>query len=196
MTELVGGSGALGWVVLKAVLLVMLAVAWFRVGERRTFAQLSSFDFAVSVAVGAIIGRTATSSSTSFLTGAVALVTLLVTHAVISVVRRRFGLRAVLDQPPNVLVAGGVLQQEGMARAGLTEADVYALLRQQQIGSLAEVGYLLYEARGGVSLHRAGTAVGELMRGALIDAGYHPRIPEGARTAQPEKGDADGVETR
>ena len=28
-----------------------------RLGERRTLAQLSSFDFAVAVAIGAIIGR-------------------------------------------------------------------------------------------------------------------------------------------
>lgn len=62
----------------QAVLLFVLALIGFRIGERRTFAQLSPFDFAVSVALGALIGRTAASHTTSFATGAVALIALLV----------------------------------------------------------------------------------------------------------------------
>lgn len=185
---MVGHAGELGWVALKAVLMLALAVAAFRFGQRRTLAQLTSFDFAVAVALGAIIGRTITSSSTSFLTGAVALVTLLAAHTLITEARRRFRLHAVLDQPPNVLVVHGELQQSGLARAGLTDADVFALLRQQEVGSLSEVGYLLYEARGGVSLHRAGRPVGPLMRDALISAGHDPSAP--AHGASPHAGAA------
>jgi uncharacterized membrane protein YcaP (DUF421 family) len=77
LQELVGGASGLGWVVVKAVLLFAVAVTGLRLGERRTLAQLGAFDFAVAVAVaiGAIIGRTVTTSSTSFATGAVALIT-------------------------------------------------------------------------------------------------------------------------
>lgn len=103
MNELYGGAGALGWVVLKAGLMFALAVVGFRVGQRRTFAELNAFDFAVAVATG---------------------------------------------------------------------ADVYALLRQQEIASITDVGYLLYEARGGISLHRSGKPLGPLMRDALTLAGY------------------------
>ena len=180
MSELVGQAGDVGWVALKALLLLALAIGAFRVGERRTLAQLNSFDFAVAVAVGAIVGRTITSDTTSFLTGAVALVTLLVAHWIITKARRRFRVRDLLDQPPNVLVVHGTLQQRGMARAGLTDSDVFALLRQQEVGSLSEVGYLLYEARGGVSLHRAGRPVGALMREALISAGEYPTDADAA----------------
>jgi hypothetical protein len=60
VSELIGGAGGLGWVAVKAVLLFAVAVIGLRLGERRTLAQLSAFDFAVAVAVGAIIGRGAT----------------------------------------------------------------------------------------------------------------------------------------
>lgn len=183
MSELVGHAAALGWVVLKAVLLITVAILGFRVGQRRTIAELSAFDFAVAVATGAIIGRTITSSTTSFLTGAVALLTLLAVHGLIATARRRFRLAAVLDQPPNVLIAHGRLQQRGLARAGLTDADVHSLLRQRQVASLTDVAYLLYEARGGVSLHRAGVPVGPLMRDALLHAGYDPAKTDPAATA-------------
>jgi hypothetical protein len=66
--ELIGGAGGLGWVAVKAVLLFAVAVIGLRLGERRTLAQLSAFDFAVAVAIGAIIGRGATASDTSFAT--------------------------------------------------------------------------------------------------------------------------------
>lgn len=174
MTELFGNTGSLGWVALKAVLMLSVAVVGLRIGPRRTFAELSSFDFAVAVAMGAIIGRTATSASTSFLTGAVALVTLLAAHAGMTVARRRLGLHKVLDQPPNVLVVHGVLQRRASARAGLTDDDVYALLRQHGVEDLTDVDYLLYESRGGVSLHRPGTTAGALFRAGLTAANHQP----------------------
>ncbi len=115
MPELIGGASGLGWVAVKAVLLFAVAVIGLRLGERRTLAQLSAFDFAVAVAVGAIIGRGATASGTSFATSAVALVTFLVAHRVVAILRRHS-------------------QAGELARAGLTAADVYALLREKGVG--------------------------------------------------------------
>src|SRR5580704_19058166 len=127
VAELIGGASGLGWVAVKAVLLFALAVIGLRVAERRTLAQLSAFDFAVAVAIGAIIGRGATASDTSFVTSAVALVTLLVAHRVVGIARRHSRVVRLIDHPPRVLVAGGELQGGELARAGLTDADVYAL---------------------------------------------------------------------
>ena len=63
MLELVGETGGLGWVAVKAVLMFAMAVIGLRLGERRTLAQLGAFDFAVTVAIGAIISRTVTAPS-------------------------------------------------------------------------------------------------------------------------------------
>jgi uncharacterized membrane protein YcaP (DUF421 family) len=172
MSQLVGGAGSLGWVAVKAVLMFAAAVIGFRLGERRTLAQLGAFDFAVAVAVGAIIGRTATSSSTSFATGAVALTALLVAHRVVSVLRRRGWLRIVVDSPPRLLVAHGQLRSQALAKAGLTVDDVYALLREHGVTRLADVAYLLYETKGAVTLVRLGDDVGPVITAGLVAAGY------------------------
>jgi uncharacterized membrane protein YcaP (DUF421 family) len=173
MPELFGGASGLGWVIVKAVLLFAVAVVGLRLGERRTLAQLGAFDFVVAVAIGSIIGRTATASSTSFATGAVALVALLVTHRLVALLRRRYGRVAlIVDHPPRVLVARGKTQYRELARAGLTNADVYALLRQHGIADLAKVGYLLYETRGATTLIDAGDEPGPVMREGLAAAGY------------------------
>ena len=172
MHELIGGAGGLGWVAVKAVLLFAVTVIGLRLGERRTLAQLSAFDFTVAVAIGSIIGRTATAASTSFATGAVALVALLVVHRFVALARRhsRVLVRAI-DHPPRVLVAHGRIQQRELDWAGLTLPDVYMLLREHDVGDLSQVGYLLYEPRGRTTLIRAGEEPGPVMRQGLAAAG-------------------------
>src|SRR5580658_6913339 len=115
--ELIGDASGLGWVAVKAVLLFTVAVIGLRLGERRTLAQLSAFDFAVAVAIGAIIGRGATAADTSFATSAVALVTLLVVHRLVAMGRRHSRVVRLIDHPPRVLVAHGELQEKELARA-------------------------------------------------------------------------------
>src|SRR5258708_24914618 len=127
--ELIGGASGLGWVAVKAVLLFAVAVIGLRLGERRTLAQLSAFDFAVAVAIGAIIGRGATAAGTPFATSAVALVTFLVAHRVVAILRRHSRIVRLIDHPPRVLVARGELQAGALARAGPTAAGGYAMLR-------------------------------------------------------------------
>src|ERR1700722_14002812 len=111
MSQLIGGAGGLGWGGAKSVLMFAVTVAGLRLGERRTLAQLGAFDFAVAVAIGSIIGRTVTASDTSFLTGAVALVTLLAVHRVVAFARRHSRIARAADPPPRVLVARGAIQQ-------------------------------------------------------------------------------------
>ncbi len=60
MEQLIGGVNELGWVAAKALLLYLTAVFGFRLGERRTLAEMSAFDFVAAVAVGAIVGRVPT----------------------------------------------------------------------------------------------------------------------------------------
>jgi uncharacterized membrane protein YcaP (DUF421 family) len=172
LVELVGGAGDLGWVVVKAVLMFAVAVIGLRLGERRTLAQLGAFDFAVAVAIGAIIGRTVTASSASVATGAVALVTLLAVHRLVAFARRHSMIARIIDHPPRVLVVRGQMQDRELARAGLTVADVYALLRQQGVDDLRRVGYLLYETRGMTTLIGANGEPGPLMRDGLSAAGF------------------------
>ncbi len=171
MQELFGGAGDLGWVVVKALLLFAVAVAGLRVGERRTLAQLGAFDFAVAVAIGTIIGRTATVPSTSFATAAVALVALLVVHRLVAFARRNSRFARAVDHPPRVLIAGGKLQDRELARAGLTTGDVYMMLRQHGVGALSQVGYLLYEPDGQTTVIGSGEEAGEVFRQGLAAAG-------------------------
>jgi len=172
MRELIGGASGLGWVAVKAVLLFAVAVIGLRLGERRTLAQLNAYDFAVAVAIGAIIGRGATAVDTSFATSAVALVTLLVAHRAVTFLRCHSRVVRVIDHKPRVLVAHGQLQSHELHRAGLTTSDVNALLRENGVDDLGQVGYLLYEPRGAVTLIGADREPGPLVRDGLAASGF------------------------
>jgi len=174
MHELIGGAGDLGWAALKALLMFAITVVGLRIAERRTLAQLSAFDFAVAVAVGALIARTATSTTTSFATGSVVLVTLLAAHRLVTESRRRRWIGRLVDSPPRVLVASGRLDPHGLARAGLTPDDVFALLREHGVVDVTDVQFLLYEARGAVTLVRVGEPIGPTLNSGLRAAGYDP----------------------
>ena len=135
---------------LKAGVLFVV-VAMFRF-DRRTLAELSPFDFAVAVAVGAIIGRTATSASTSLLTGVVALLTLLTAHAAVTRLRYHPVAARLIDPKPKVIVRDGEVQHQTLRRCGLTPGDLSGVLRQHGYTDVSQVGLAVYERKGAVSV--------------------------------------------
>lgn len=175
MFYLIGQYEQLGWTALKTVLLFIVAVIGLRVSRRRMLAELNVFDFVVAVAIGAIIGRTATSVTTSFATGAVALITLFTAHRIVAELHRRGWLGELLIRKPLILLANGRLQPKALRTAGLADHDVYRLLRQSGESDVEDLQYVLFEERGEVTIVRAGAPYGEAMRVGLAHAGVDDR---------------------
>lgn len=143
------GQGTHWWAVMaKAALMYVTALVGLRIGERRTLAQWTIIDFATAVALGAIVGRTAIAGTQSYLTGAVALLTLVVIHRLASLLRFRPLLGKLADHRVRVLVAHGQLRRDQLRWCGLTDNDVYAQLRQRGVFDLAGIRYVLYESKG------------------------------------------------
>lgn len=138
--------------VVKVVLLFLTAVLAFRLTRRRALAQLAPFDWVAAVAVGAIIGRTATATDASFLTGASALVALLVAHNLVSRLRFLPGVSRVTDPPRLVLVRNGEVVAHNLRRSGITDADLEVLLRERGAPLIAEIALAVLEPRGAITL--------------------------------------------
>jgi uncharacterized membrane protein YcaP (DUF421 family) len=152
MDQLVGHVGNLAWVACKAALLFLTAVIAFRLAERRTVAEMGAFDFVAAVACGAIVGRVPNSSTTSYLQGAVTLVTLLILHSILTRLRFNKPLARLIDHPSRQLVTDGVVNESQLSRSGLTNDDLLALLRAHDVHSLDEVKIVLFEQRGTISV--------------------------------------------
>jgi uncharacterized membrane protein YcaP (DUF421 family) len=170
---LTGQTGELAGVAGKAALMYATAVVGLRIAHRRTLSQWTAIDFAAAVAIGAVIGRTAVASGQSYLVGAVALVTLLTAHAVVTYGRLLPWFAKLVDHRVRVLVDHGTLRRGQLRICGLTENDVLAKLREQDVRDLSELRYVLYETKGELTIVReadASTPDGRLVLTGLADA--------------------------
>jgi uncharacterized membrane protein YcaP (DUF421 family) len=156
-TWMLGSWRSVGYVALSAVLIYASTVLALRCfGERRTLTQMTIFDFAVAVAIGAIIARTATTPSPSYAQGITAVVALLLTHNGISAVRMRYSRsRKLFGRDPVVLVVDGKVREEALRSTHVTRDDLHTALRERGIASLAEVHLAILESRGAFSVLRS-----------------------------------------
>lgn len=176
MEHLFGRADELGWVAAKAVLLYITAVLVLRLGERRTLADLSVFDFVAAVAVGSVVGRLPSARDSSFLDGAATLAAILAAHWCLARLRRFPALADLMERPPRLLVAHGKVLDGELRRCGLNREDLHALLRQRGVGDFAEARFVVFERRGQVSVIRDGGA-GSGAEPELVRAVAAPRPP-------------------
>ena len=151
---------------LSALAVFAALVVLVRLVGLRSFSKMSSFDFALTIATGAVLASTLLTPSPPLVQGLVALAVLFGLQAAVAW-GRRHGLSAVVDNEPVVLMAGPDLIEENMRRARVTEADVRAKLREANVLRLSEVRAVVMETTGDISvLH--GDPDGPALEAALL----------------------------
>jgi len=182
MTDPLGVELANAWRVAVSAAGGYLAIlVYARIAGLRSFAQISAFDFAMTVAIGSILASTAVTSSASLADGLIAMGTLFALQAVIALGRRRLALQPLVDNRPRLLVAHGEVLEEQMAAARMTRSDLANKLRGAGVHRLADVDAVVLETTGDVSVLSGGDPIApELVEdvhgaAALADRGPSPR---------------------
>lgn len=130
-------------------------VLLIRVLGTRTLANLSTFDFACMVAVGAVIGRTAVLAHPNLLTGVVALITLFALQGTLGFIRARERGNRWVNPRPVVLARDGVIDHDALRRVHLVEDELRFAVRRAGLPGLAAIGLVVLEANGTISVVRA-----------------------------------------
>ncbi|MGA9277015.1 DUF421 domain-containing protein [Ilumatobacter sp.] len=152
-------------IVLSALLMMIAVIGIIRIIGLRSLSKMSSFDFAVTVAIGSITASTVT-TTTPLANGALAIAALLVVQAVIAVLRRRASFGKVVDNEPVLLMSEGVVIDDALTRCRVTESDVRAKLREANALDLSSVRAVVLETTGDISvLHGTGPIDPVLLRG-------------------------------
>lgn len=141
----------------KTVAIFLTAAILFRFTERRTLAEFAPFDWIAAVAAGAIVGRAATASDTSWLQATTALLCLMLAHAVVARLRLIPALCRFIDPPLMVLISAGEVNRRNLRRCGLTAADLDAVLREHGHPNTDGVHLAILEAKGAISVLGADT---------------------------------------
>jgi uncharacterized membrane protein YcaP (DUF421 family) len=146
------GWAPAAYAAVKALALFFTAAVAFRLAGRRTIAEFSPFDWVTAVAVGALVGRSATAADTSWLTATAALLTLMAAHGMVTRARFVPWIRRLVDPPVRILIRDGHIDDASLRRCGLTHADLEAVLRRHGYENANDIRLALLEAKGVISV--------------------------------------------
>lgn len=129
-----------------------------RLAGLRSFSKMSSFDFAMTVAVGSVVASTALTDDPPLLQGVVALSSLFALQLGVAWARERSSLaRQIVDNSPVLLMRGSEILDDAMRRTEITRGDLLAKLREANVLHLGQVRAVVLETTGDISvLHVAG----------------------------------------
>ncbi|GAA2002010.1 DUF421 domain-containing protein [Nakamurella flavida] len=136
--------GPLGYIWLIAVL---------RVTGKRTLAQLSAFDFIVTVALGSTLASMVLTKSVAWAEGAVGLAVLALLQLAAAWMSVRFTwIRRGLTSSPTVLVRDGVVLEAVLREQRITEQGVLQAMRAAGVGGTELVAAVVLETNGTLSV--------------------------------------------
>ena len=147
-------------ITLDKILLIGLATLGIYIGVivltrifgKRSFSKMSSFDFAMTVAVGSIIASTILIDSVQLIKGFVGLSFVYIFQLSAAVLRRFDWFQKIIDNTPLLLMDGDVILEKNMKRARVTEEDLKSKLREANVLHLSHIRAVVFETTGDISV--------------------------------------------
>ena len=165
---------ALLGVVLSTIGLYAVLIALIRVVGLRSFSKMSSFDFAMTVAIGSVLASTIVTPTPPLVQAAVALASLFGVQVVIAALRKHTAwAEHVVDNEPIVLMAGDRILHDNLSQTRVTENDLWAKLREANVLDPQEVRAVVLETTGDISV----------LHGQPDRVDLHPCLLRGVRDA-------------
>ena len=150
---LVTSWSTLGETVASALLIFTVILIIVRVAGLRTFAKMSSIDFATTIAIGSILASVVMSGTTSVVQGIVGLVTIVAFQQVFAGLKfRSNAFEEATENSPLLLMDGTDFLEDNMRKAGVSRSDLIAKLREANVIHLSEVKAVILETTGDISV--------------------------------------------
>ncbi len=144
-------------VCISATGIYLVVIIFTRIFGKRSFSKMSSFDFAMTVAVGSIIATTLLSSTVSLLEGLVGLAAVYVLQISAALLRRFKLFQKAIDNTPLLLMDGPIILEKNLRKARVTLGDLRSKLREANVICLTQVKAVVFETTGDISvLHTDG----------------------------------------
>ncbi|MEH6764969.1 MAG: YetF domain-containing protein [Aequorivita antarctica] len=143
---------SLSAIVLSAIGIYMATIIFTRLAGNRSFSKMSSFDFAMTVAIGSIIATTVLSKSVSLLQGVVGLAAVYALQIFAAILRRFKIVQRIIDNKPLLLMDGEKILHKNLIKARVTEADLRSKLREANVLELSQVRAVIFETTGDIAV--------------------------------------------
>jgi len=139
-------------IVLTAIGIYIAVIIFTRIAGKRSFSKMSSFDFAMTVAVGSMIATTVLSKSVSLWDGIIGLGAVYILQISVALLRRFEIVKKTVDNSPLLLMDGTNILHENLKKARVSEGDLRSKLREANVIRLKEVRAVIFEATGDISV--------------------------------------------
>ncbi len=151
-------------VIISVLAIFAIVILITRISGLRTFAKISSFDFASTIAVGSIIAAIILNPDQSLLKGGVALVCVLGFQSFFTyLVRKNATFEKVFTNKPMLIMKDGIILKDNLHRTNLSEEDLIAKLREANVLNFNEVRAAVLETTGDISVLHTNDKDKELM---------------------------------
>lgn len=152
MPPLTASWAQIGNVVASTVLAYLAVLVATRLGGLRSFAKMSSFDFAATVAVGSMLASVALTTSLPVVAGVAGLATLYGLQLGLASLRHHRRVREVVDNAPLLLMAGDEMLEDNLRAGRVTRDELRAKLREANVLCPDEVRAVVLESTGDISV--------------------------------------------
>ena len=139
-------------IVITAIGIYLAVIIFTRLAGKRSFSKMSSFDFAMTVAVGSMIATTVLSKSVSLWDGIIGLGAVYILQIGVALLRRYETVKKMVDNAPLLLMDGTNILHENLRKARVSEGDLRSKLREANVIRLKEVRAVIFEATGDISV--------------------------------------------
>ncbi len=139
-------------IILTAFGIYLALVVFTRISGKRSFSKMSSFDFAVTVALGSIMATVILSKSVSLPQGIFGLGILYFIQIAVAYLRRFNTIQNLIDNKPTYLMKDGKVLKDNLRKCKVTESDLKAKLREANVIQLSEVKAVIFESTGDISV--------------------------------------------
>lgn len=147
--------GPLAAIFISAVGIYLAVILFTRLAGKRSFSKMSSFDFAITVAIGSIIASTILLPSVSLLQGICGLASVYILQLTASYLRRFQAFGKVIDNTPLLLMDGSNILQDNLKKAKVTEGDLRSKLREANVLNFSQIKAVVLETTGDISVLHA-----------------------------------------
>ena len=140
-------------IVINSVLIMSVLIICVRTCGLKSFSKMTSFDFAMTIAIGSILGSTVVSKSVKLSYGALAVVLLFTLQYLISNLRTRFKIfNELINNEPTLLFKDGDFLEKNLKICDLRKEDVVAKMREANALDFSKIHAVVFESTGDISV--------------------------------------------
>ena len=138
---------------MAAVFIYIYIIIITRLAGKRTFAKMTSVDFAVTIAMGSILADAVNKPVSSLMPAFVSLALLAILQVVFSkILASSDSIEKLTTNTPLLLMKDGIILEDNLKRSLVSRADLMGKLREANVLQISQVKAVVFETTGDISV--------------------------------------------